>query len=52
MEISGRLRWADILVPIHECRQSAKLKHNLLGLLLVAVTTVLVEAETSFRRSS
>ena len=46
MEAAGRLRLADVFVSIHDPRQSAKVKHDLLELLVVAVNAVLVGADT------
>ena len=46
METAGRLRLADVFVSIHDPRQSAKVKHDLLELLVVAVNAVLVGADT------
>lgn len=46
METAGRLRFADVLVSIEDPRQSAKVKHDRVELLVVAVTAVLVGADT------
>jgi predicted transposase YbfD/YdcC len=46
METAGRLRFADVLVSIEDPRQSAKVKHDRVELLVVAVNAVLVGADT------
>lgn len=46
METEGRLRLADVFVSIDDPRQSAKVKHDLVELLVVAVNAVLVGADT------
>jgi len=46
METAGRLRLADVFVSIEDPRQSAKVKHDLVELLVVAVNAVLVGADT------
>lgn len=46
METAGPLRLADVFVSIHDPRQSAKVKHDLVELLVVAVNAVLVGADT------
>jgi predicted transposase YbfD/YdcC len=46
METAGRLRLADVFVSIQDPRQSAKVKHDLVELLVVAVNAVLVGADT------
>lgn len=46
METAGRLRLADVFVSIDDPRQSAKVKHDLVELLVVAVNAVLVGADT------
>ena len=46
METASRLRLADVFVSIQDPRQSAKVKHDLVELLVVAVNAVLVGADT------
>jgi len=46
MEAAGRLRLADVFVSIEDPRQSAKVKHDLVELLVVAVNAVMVGADT------
>ena len=46
METEGRLRLADVFVSIDDPRQSAKVEHDLVELLVVAVNAVLVGADT------
>jgi predicted transposase YbfD/YdcC len=46
METAGRLRLADVFVLIDDPRQSAKVEHDLVELLVVAVNAVLVGADT------
>jgi predicted transposase YbfD/YdcC len=46
METAGRLRLADVFVSIQDPGQSAKVKHDLVELLVVAVNAVLVGADT------
>lgn len=46
METAGRLRLADVFVSIEDPRQTAKVKHDLVELLVVAVNAVLVGADT------
>ena len=46
MEAAGRLRLADVFVSIEDPRQTAKVKHDLVELLVVAVNAVLVGADT------
>jgi len=46
METEGRLRLADVFVSIEDPRQSAKVKYDLVELLVVAVNAVLVGADT------
>jgi len=46
METEGRLRLADVFVSIADPRQPAKVKHDLVELLVVAVNAVLVGADT------
>jgi len=46
METEGRLRLADVFVSIQDPRQSAKVEHDLVELLVVAVNAVLVGADT------
>jgi len=46
METASRLRLADVFVSIHDPRQKAKVRHDLVELLVVAVNAVLVGAET------
>jgi predicted transposase YbfD/YdcC len=46
METDGRLRLADVFVSIQDPRQSAKVEHDLVELLVVAVNAVLVGADT------
>ena len=45
METEGKLRWADVFVSIHDPRQSGKVRHDLVELLVVAVNAVLVGAD-------
>jgi predicted transposase YbfD/YdcC len=46
METKGRLRLADVFVSISDPRQAAKVEHDLVELLVVAVNAVLVGADT------
>ena len=46
METEGKLRLADVFVSISYPRQSGKVEHDLVELLVVAVNAVLVEADT------
>jgi len=46
METAGRLRLADVFVSIQDPRQTAKVEHDLVELLVVAVNAVLVGADT------
>jgi len=46
METQGRLRLADVFVSIADPRQAAKVEHDLVELLVVAVNAVLVSADT------
>jgi predicted transposase YbfD/YdcC len=46
METDGRLRLADVFVLIDDPRQAAKVEHDLVELLVVAVNAVLVGADT------
>jgi hypothetical protein len=46
METAGRLRPADVFVSIPDPRQTAKVEHDLVELLVVAVNAVLVGADT------
>ena len=46
METGGRLRLADVFVSIQDPRQAAKVEHDLVELLVVAVNAVLVGADT------
>jgi predicted transposase YbfD/YdcC len=46
METEGRLRLADVFVLIDDPRQAAKVEHDLVELLVVAVNAVLVGADT------
>ena len=46
METGERLRLADVFVSLHGPRQPAKVKHDLVELLVVAVNAVLVGADT------
>jgi predicted transposase YbfD/YdcC len=46
METEGRLRLADVFVSIRDPRQSGKVEHDLVELLVVAVNAVLVGADT------
>jgi predicted transposase YbfD/YdcC len=46
MEIAGRLRLADVFVSIQDPRQIAKVEHDLVELLVVAVNAVLVGADS------
>jgi len=46
METAGGLRVADVFVAIQDPRQKAKVRHDLVELLVVAVNGVLVGAET------
>jgi hypothetical protein len=46
METGGRLRLADVFVSIDDPRQAAKVEHDLVELLVVAVNAVLVGADT------
>jgi predicted transposase YbfD/YdcC len=45
METEGKLRLADVFVSIHDPRQSGKVRHDLVELLVVAVNAVLVGAD-------
>ena len=46
METASSLRLADVFVSIQDPRQKAKVRHDLVELLVVAVNAVLVGAET------
>jgi len=46
METASGLRLAEVFVSIHDPRQKAKVRHDLVELLVVAVNAVLVGAET------
>lgn len=46
METEGRLRLSDVFVSIDDPRQAAKVEHDLVELLVVAVNAVLVGADT------
>jgi predicted transposase YbfD/YdcC len=46
METEGKLRLADVFVSISDPRQSGKVEHDLVELLVVAVNAVLVGADT------
>lgn len=46
METEGKLRLADVFVSISDPRQSGKVDHDLVELLVVAVNAVLVGADT------
>ena len=46
METAGRLGLADVFVSIEDSWQSAKVKHDLVELLVVVVNAVLVGADT------
>lgn len=46
METEGRLRLAEVFVAITDPRQAGKVEHNLVDLLVVAVSAVLVGADT------
>jgi predicted transposase YbfD/YdcC len=46
METEGRLRLADVFVSIQDPHQKAKVEHDLVELLVVAVNAVLVGADT------
>lgn len=46
METAGGLRLSDVFVSIQDPRQKAKVRHDLVELLVVAVNAVLVGAET------
>jgi len=46
METDGKLRLADVFVSISDPRQSGKVEHDLVELLVVAVNAVLVGADT------
>ena len=46
METEGRLRLADVFVSITDPRQAAKVEHDLVELLVMAVNAVLVGADT------
>lgn len=46
METEGRLRLADVFVSITDPRQAGKVEHDLVELLVVAVSAVLVGADT------
>ncbi len=45
METEGKRRLADVFVSIHDPRQSGKVRHDLVELLVVAVNAVLVGAD-------
>ena len=45
METEGKLRLSDVFVSIHDPRQSGKVRHDLVELLVVAVNAVLVGAD-------
>ena len=46
METEGMLRLADLFASVEDPRQAAKVEHDLVDLLVVAVNTVLVGADT------
>jgi len=46
METAGRLRVADVSISIQDPRQAAKVEHDLVELLVVAVNAVLAGADT------
>ena len=46
MEMGSELRLADVFVSIRDPRQAAKVEHNLVNLLVIAVNAVLVGADT------
>lgn len=46
MGTEGRLRLADVFVSIDDPRQSSKVEHDLVELLVAAVNAVLVGADT------
>jgi len=46
MEMGSKLRLADVFVTINDPRQSGKVEHDLVELLVVAVNAVLVGADT------
>ena len=46
METEGRVRLADVFVSISDPRQAGKVEHDLVELLVVAVSAVLVGADT------
>ena len=46
METENRLRLADVFVSITDPRQSSKVEHDLVELLVIAVNAVLVGADT------
>ena len=46
METENKLRLADVFVAINDPRQSGKVEHDLVELLVVAVNAVLVGADT------
>jgi hypothetical protein len=46
METTDSLRLADVSVSIQDPRQAAKVRHNMVELLVVAVNAVLVGADT------
>ena len=46
METAGRLRLADVFVSIQDPRQTTKVEHDLVELLVVAGNRVLVGADT------
>jgi len=52
METGGSLRLADVFVSIDDPRQAAKVEHDLVELLVVAVNAVLVGADTAFPRTT
>ncbi len=45
METGNKLRLADVFVTINDPRQSGKVEHDLVELLVVAVNAVLVGAD-------
>ena len=47
METENKLRLADVFVAINDPRQSGKVEHDLVELLVVAVNAVLVGAGRS-----
>ena len=46
MEMESKLRLADVFVLISDPRQAAKIEHDLVELLVIAVNAVLVGADT------